>query len=76
MEGRAQYLSPIFCPSVCRSGYKRQKCKNMETRLSQLLIKIEEEFSVHNPLIYEQSICSIDILYDDGLSVRLQKAEM
>ena len=31
----------IFPPSVCRSGYKRQKCKNIETFISRRLFKIK-----------------------------------
>ncbi len=29
----------IFCPSVCRSGHKRHKCKNTESWISRLLVK-------------------------------------
>ena len=31
----------FFCPSVCRSGWKSQKCKNKETWFSWRLFKIE-----------------------------------
>ncbi len=30
-----------YCPLICRSGYKRQKCKNMEMSISWRLFKIE-----------------------------------
>ena len=44
----------LFCKYFDpRSGYKRQKCKNMETQFSHPLIKINNFRSVHILLIYE-----------------------
>ena len=60
--------------SVYRSGHKRQKYKNMRTRFSRPLIKIDDWFFLRTFLLY-MSIYSIVILYV-SLSVRLQRAEM
>ncbi len=46
------YYIHIFL-SVCLSGYKWQKCKNMETWFSVSLFEVDDFFSVHIPLIYE-----------------------
>ena len=35
----------MFCPSVCWSGYKRHKCKNIETPIFRLIFKIDGWFS-------------------------------
>ncbi len=63
-----------FRPSVCQSGYKRQKCKYMETLFSWPLIKIEVWFFqwtfLSDTSIYSSNILSIDLL------VWLQKAKM
>ncbi len=40
----AKLLYKYKCPSVCRSGYKRQKCRNKETWFSFWLFKIEVWF--------------------------------
>ncbi len=64
----------MFWPLVCRSGYKRHKCKKLETWISRLLIKIEVWFIVWrfilSIIIYSTSILSV------CLSIRIPKAFM
>ena len=64
----------MFSPYVCWLGYKRQKCKDTETRFSQLLIRLDDWFFLFTFLSY-MSIYSVNILYI-GMSFRLQKAKM
>ena len=53
LSSRCASILWIFSPSVCQSGYKRQKCKNKETWFSWRLFKIEVWF-------FFVKICLID----------------
>ncbi len=70
----AELLYNYFCPSNCRSGYKRKKCKNLEMRFSRPQIKLKVYFFLWTFFSFI-SIYSINILIV-GLSVRLKKCKM